>query len=203
MRIGIDFDNTIICYDNVFCDLAKTWQLVDDNYQGTKRELRDHIRLLPEGDIIWQRMQGQTYGPLVCQAQMFEGFKEFVAACHANPTIELFIVSHKTEFGHFDESKTNLRDAARAWMRSQQLFDKIKEENVFFETTREEKIDRIKTLQCTHFIDDLVEVLEAPQFPRDIKRFLFQPLSDDNLKTNLKHYSHWDEINHDIFVAAR
>ena len=196
MRIGIDFDNTIICYDQVFCHLA--------NSQGTKREVRDAIRALPDGDIVWQRMQGKAYGELIHQASLFTGFKEFVAACNANPAIELFIVSHKTELGHFDEKRINLRDAARRWLREQGFFDKnlphIPENHVFFETTREEKIARINTLQCTHFIDDLVEVLESPLFPTHIERYLFQPLADNIQPVKLKQYSNWTDITHAIFA---
>src|SRR5579862_984073 len=101
MRIGIDFDNTIICYDEVFCDLAKSQQLVESHYQGSKRELRDRIRSLPEGDLVWQRIQGKAYGEYIYRAKMFAGFREFIAECNQHPNIEIFIVSHKTELGHF------------------------------------------------------------------------------------------------------
>lgn len=179
MRIGIDFDNTIICYDDVFCHLAKSWGLFDSNWQGTKQQVRDTLRALPDGDTVWQRLQGKAYGEFIHQANLFSGFKEFISTCNANPNIEIFIVSHKTEFGHFDEMRISLRDASRAWLREQGFFNQespcIPEANVFFETTREEKIDRIKALQCTHFIDDLPEVLDHPMFPCNIKRYLFQP----------------------------
>lgn len=191
MRIGIDFDNTIICYDDVFCNLAKSWQLLGQNWQGTKQQVRDTIRALPDGDTVWQRLQGKAYGEFIHQATLFAGFKEFISACNAIPNIELFIVSHKTEFGHFDEKRISLRDASRAWLREQGFFGedspRIPETNVFFETTREEKIERIKALQCTHFIDDLPEVLDHPMFPSDTKRFLFSETLN------------WNDIKHAIF----
>lgn len=203
IRIGIDFDNTIICYDNVFCDLAKSWQLIPTDCQVTKRELRDSIRALPDGDIVWQRLQGKAYGEHIKKAQMFIGFKEFIAACNTNPNVEIFIVSHKTEFGHFDENRVSLRDAARQWLRDQGFFNTethlIPESNVFFETTREEKIQRIKALQCTHFIDDLVEVLDSPLFPEDIERYLFQP-QDEEEQNALKRYSNWADIKNALFT---
>src|SRR5579862_6408195 len=125
MRIGIDFDNTIICYDHVFCDLAKAWGLVDNNYQDTKKELKDKIQALPEGDLVWQRLQGKTYGEFISGAQLFAGFKEFITLCNANKQIELFIVSHKTEFGHFDDKRISLRGAAREWLRKQGFFNSV------------------------------------------------------------------------------
>jgi len=204
MRIGIDFDNTIICYDNVFCDLAKSWQLVPEDYVGTKRELRDAIRLLPEGELVWQRMQGKAYGEFIKKAEIFSGVKEFISACNANPNVEIFIVSHKTEFGHFDENRVSLRDAARGWLQEQGFFKAkvpmIKEQQVFFETTREEKIARIKALECTHFIDDLIEVLDSPLFPNQVERFLFQPVSESDTAHSMKTYSNWIEIQNAIFA---
>lgn len=207
MRIGIDFDNTIICYDQVFCSLAKSWQLVADDFQGTKRELRDAIRTLADGDLLWQRLQGKVYGEYIHQAEIFSGFNEFVVACNAH-AIELFIVSHKTELGHFDEKRVNLRDAAHEWLHGQGFFNgsspAISEQNVFFETTREEKIDRIKSLACTHFIDDLVEVLYSPLFPDYIERFLFQPIAEmAQTAQTVKHYSSWTDIKNALFSCSK
>lgn len=186
MRIGIDFDNTIICYDQVFCTLAKEWRLIDPNFLGTKRELRDQIRLL-HGDTTWQRLQGKAYGEFIKIAQPFDGFMSFLQQCQNQTTAELFIVSHKTELGHFDEKNISLRDAARAWLQENTIFQYIPKNNVYFETTRDEKIARITQLQCTHFIDDLPEVLESPIFPKKTARFLFQ--------------NNWKEIAHAILTT--
>jgi hypothetical protein len=201
MRIGIDFDNTIICYDNVFCELAKSWQLIESDYQGSKQAVKDKIQSLPDGDLVWQKLQGKAYGEFIKDAALFAGFKEFIAMCNSRSDISVFIVSHKTEFGHFDEKRISLREQSRWWLREQGFFAKqspfILEENVFFETTREEKIERIKTLQCTHFIDDLVEVLYSPLFPDNVKRFLFQPQAESE---TTKRYSNWEEIKNAIFT---
>lgn len=203
MRIGIDFDNTIICYDELFCELAKSWRLVTDKFHGSKRELRDEIRKLPNGDTHWQRMQGQAYGALIGKARVFPGVRDFIATCNQQKGIEIFIVSHKTEFGHYDEKRVSLRSAAKQWLQEQGFFGleppHIKEDNVFFATTREEKIERIKALRCTHFIDDLIEVLEAPTFPKEIERFLFQPLHAPLPQGGLRNYTHWGDIKHAIF----
>lgn len=194
MRIGIDFDNTIICYDDVFCHLAKDWGLVNPEFSGTKRELRDEVRSKHD-DVTWQRLQGKAYGEFIHHATLFDGVIEFLATCRRNPAIDLCIVSHKTEFGHFDDKRISLRDASRQWMHHQGILSFIKEENVHFETTREEKIERIKALQCTHFIDDLPEVLESPLFP-DIKRYLFQGAPQHN--SNIPTMNSWKEITYAI-----
>jgi hypothetical protein len=207
MRIGIDFDNTIIGYDKVFCHLAKAANLVADDYAGSKRELREIVQASSEGDLAWQRLQGKAYGEFINVAEIFAGFKEFIAACNRDDDIEVFIVSHKTELGHHDDKRINLRNAAREWLREQGFFGNetpfIKEENVFFETTREEKIARIKALNCTHFIDDLPEVLFAPSFPPQVERFWFQPEDQMEMATHAetKIYTNWIDIKNAIFAS--
>jgi hypothetical protein len=200
MRIGIDFDNTIICYDDVFSHLAKLQQLVPTDYTGSKHDLRERVRASAEGDIAWQRLQGKAYGEFVKFAKMFNGVREFMTLCQAKETVELFIVSHKTQLGHFDEKQINLRDAARAWMRAQGFFagelPLIPEKNLYFESTRDEKIKRIRSLQCTHFIDDLPEVLYDDKFPKEIKGYLFAP---DGAHQNA--FTNWVEITNAIFPS--
>lgn len=207
MRIGIDFDNTIICYDAVFRQLARQFKLVGDDYCGSKLDLREMLLSQPAGDLSWQRLQGKAYGEGIGYANIFPGVKEFIASCNADENIEIFIVSHKTELGHFDEKRINLRDAARGWLREQGFFDGhipfIKPEHIFFASTREAKIDRIKSLHCTHFIDDLPEVLFAPQFPQTVQRFLFQPdegvtLADEH---DAKVFTNWTDIKNAIFAT--
>ena len=60
MRIGLDFDNTIIRYDEVFLAEAKRRGLVAPEFRGTKQAVRDTIRLLPSGEVAWQQLQGHV-----------------------------------------------------------------------------------------------------------------------------------------------
>jgi hypothetical protein len=53
LRIGIDFDNTIITYDDVFCAAAKRCGLIDPEFSGSKKAVRNAIRLLPGGELAW------------------------------------------------------------------------------------------------------------------------------------------------------
>jgi hypothetical protein len=174
-RIGIDFDNTIITYDDVFCTAAKSHGFVDMAFVGGKQAVRDAIRLLPEGELIWQRLQGQVYGKGIGEAGMVDGFDAFLRRCRIE-CCEVAIVSHKTKFGHYDPDRVDLRKAALGWMAARRLFDGdhgIELDDVYFENTREEKLRRIAALGLTHFIDDLEEVLTDPGFPPNVKRILF------------------------------
>ncbi len=177
MRIGIDFDNTIINYDDVFLEAAKERGLIAADFAGTsKQAVRDPIRLLPDGEMTWQRLQGFVYSKGIAHAVMFGGVDRFLRRAkregHAIP-----IVSHKTEFGHLDPDRTNLRHAALDWMTQHNFFSSdgygIQRQDVYFESTRAEKLARIASLGCACFIDDREEVLDDKRFPSAVKPVLF------------------------------
>jgi hypothetical protein len=176
MRIGIDFDNTLIGYDDVFLAAARERNLVSCEFVGNKQAVRDAIRLLPDGELAWQQLQGHVYGKGIGKAVMLEGADAFLRRCRAAGH-GVFVVSHKTEYGHYDPDRVNLRAAAADWMEARGFFapDKyaIPRRNVFFENSRAEKLRRIAALECAYFIDDLEEVLNDPDFPSGVKRVLF------------------------------
>jgi hypothetical protein len=200
LLIGIDFDNTIISYDDVFCATAKKFGLVGPSFTGHKQAVRDAIRLLPDGELAWQRLQGKVYGKGVGNATMIEGVEAFLRRCKAE-SCAVIIVSHKTEYGHYDPDKVNLRKAALDWMAARGLFDgahAIPSENVYFENSRAEKLRRIATLSLTHFIDDLQEVLSDPDFPLNVRRILFS----NDLQATTVPYSvcaSWRDIERSVF----
>jgi hypothetical protein len=177
LRIGIDFDNTIAGYDAPFCVVARELGLVPAGFVGTKQAVRSAVRLLDDGERHWQRLQGQVYGARMDGATLFDGVITFLETCRRRSDTEVFIISHKTQYGHFDEAQVDLRAAARRWLTLQGFFDLARcgltPDRVFFETTRAEKIARIGAVACTHFIDDLEEVLDDPAFPADVSRILF------------------------------
>jgi hypothetical protein len=175
-RIGIDFDNTIISYQQAFLAAAKDNDLLPKSFAGTKQAVRDQVRLLPDGEQEWMRLQGAVYGKGISDATLIDGVADFINRCRGAGA-SVFIVSHKTEYGHFDTSRVSLRQAALGWMEQQGFFHKqgygLAVDNVYFENTRAEKLARIAALGCTHFIDDLEEVLDDPGFPSGVRRILF------------------------------
>lgn len=177
MRIGIDFDNTLARYDQVFTKLAQEQGIIGLDEKETKQGIRQLVRQKKNGELLWQRLQGEVYGLRMQEAEQFMGEDQFLRRCAATPDVQVFIVSHKTEFGHFDQTHTNLRDAACQWMRNKGFFDPAKyaipEKHLFFESTQQEKVVRIANLQCDIFIDDLVELFSIPSFPRNTKKILF------------------------------
>lgn len=202
MRVGVDFDNTIVTYDDVFRTAATNWGKIDKSIPGQKQAIRDHIRLLPNGELTWQRLQGHVYGKGISGATMFEGVDSFLRRCRAEGC-EVLIVSHKTEFGHYDPDRINLRQAALDWMSARGFFSDtgygIPIENVFFESTRADKLARIATLRCAYFIDDLEEVLTDPSFPSDVKRIFFSDRHNARSSASYIVCPTWQHIEEQIF----
>ena len=185
MRIGLDFDNTIIRYDGVFRQAAIERGLLSAEFNGTKHLVRNAIRLLPDGESRWQALQGYVYGQGIQGATLFAGLSEFLRRARAQDAT-ILVVSHKTEYGHFDPARVNLRQAAMRWMEKQAFFTKegfsLAPDNVYFASTRAEKLGYIRDLKCDVFVDDLEEVLADPHFPKLVRRILFsedaQPADD-------------------------
>jgi len=175
MRIGLDFDNTIACYDQSFLLAATQAGLVKAGFVGGKQEIRDAIRQRADGETEWMRLQGRVYGALMERAAVMPGLYDFLSAAHRMGH-DLFVVSHKTRYGHFDPERIDLRLSALEWMKKQRLLETsetgLSKESVFFESTRSEKICRISMLELDVFVDDLPEVLNDSEFPKDTKKIL-------------------------------
>jgi hypothetical protein len=202
MRVGIDFDNTIVTYDDVFSRAAVEFADIPPGVGRQKRDIRDYLRSLPDGELTWQRLQGHVYGKGIAGAKMFDGVGRFLRRCRAEGA-EIVIVSHKTEFGHHDPDRVNLRDAARGWMATHGFFADggygIPPANLYFETTRAEKLQRIASLDCTCFIDDLEEVLDDPDFPAGVTRILFSPAELPGHQPPYQVCRDWGEIERLVF----
>ena len=94
--IGIDFDNTIISYDHLIHKVAVEKNLIPSAFSKSKKEIRDHLRTIPGGEIEWQKIQALIYGPRITEANLMEGVNDFLKACKDNG-IKVYIISHKTE----------------------------------------------------------------------------------------------------------
>jgi hypothetical protein len=194
IRIGIDFDNTIANYDRLFSAVAKKLKINLDKYPLKKELIKKEIFKNKNGLRIWQKLQGKVYGEFISGAKIFEGVRKFIVHCNIKK-YELFIVSHKTRFGHYDKKKFSLRDEALQWMQSQNIIgknlDNIKKENIFFFSTRKKKIQFIKKLKLNFFIDDLSEVLLDKNFPKNTKKILLS----ENFHKNLICAQNWFHID--------
>ena len=203
MRIGIDFDNTIINYTDIFTQQAIRSDLLNpDTKNVTKQFVRDSIRKLPDGEMKWCKLQGTVYGKFINDAKPFEGALDFIKKC-ISENIDVFIVSHKTEYVQAIEEKINLREAALDWLKNNGFLNSegscLDDRKIFFEHPRENKLNRIKELQCTHFIDDLEEIFLEPNFPENVEKILFSSQVESFDGKPFKVCSHWHEIEKRIF----
>ena len=202
LRIGLDFDNTIANYDQAFPEVARIlgYETNDLNATLNKRDLKLKLLKLPDGDTAWQKVQGLVYGKFIDLASLYPGVYEFVLRALASGH-KIFIVSHKTELGHFDESRTPLRQAATTWLINQKLVgdsdSKIKLQNIYYAETRDEKINKIVELQLDVFIDDLDEVLSDRSFPKRTRKILFG--SGATTSKEILAMQSWREVGDELF----
>ena len=175
MRIGLDFDNTIVSYDALFYEVALEQDLVPLDTPATKVAVRDYLRRVGKEEF-WTEMQGYVYGARMEEALAYPGAIEFMRWARLAGH-DLAIVSHKTKHP-FLGPKYDLHAAARSWIDKylgENASALITADQVFFELTKEEKLVRIGSFGCEIFLDDLPEILQANAFPADIRRVLFDP----------------------------
>ncbi|MFZ1898400.1 hypothetical protein [Methanoregula sp.] len=175
MILGVDFDNTIVCYDHAFYRGALAKGLIPPSIPPAKNEIRNYLRKNGQEEA-WTQLQGFVYGACMREAEPFTKVIEFFHTCRQSG-IAIFIISHKTKYPYLGE-RYDLHKASLDWITRYDLFNDRGisiSDNVFLELTKEEKIMRIKKQGCTHFIDDLPEFLSEPAFPRDVQRILFDP----------------------------
>ncbi len=173
MRIGIDFDNTIVSYDALFHKVALERRCIPEGLPATKLCVRDHLRRTGR-EGAWTEMQGYVYGARMDEAIAYPGALEFFEwACGQG--IDLAIVSHKTRHPYAGQAY-DLHEAARGWVRKFLMRSGrplIKDTDVHLELTADAKIARIAALGLDCFIDDLPEILLADGFPAHTSRLLF------------------------------
>lgn len=174
MRIGVDFDNTIVCFDPLFHSAAVHQKLLPATAPVTKNGVRDALRALGKEEE-WTRLQGHIYGEMITKAKAFAGAIDFFARAQRKGH-DLFIVSHKSETSAMPPFH-DLHVAAHAWLDQQQFFEQTRLglARVYFEVTMEKKLERIRQLECEVVIDDLLEFLARPDFPEGVRRILFDP----------------------------
>ncbi len=195
MLIGVDFDNTIVCYDELFHQLARERSLIPPTLPADKQAVRDYLRQ-QDREEAWTELQGHAYGLRIREAVPFPGVMDFFLTCR-NWGIPVCVISHKTQ-QPVRGPKVDLHQAARDWLEGQGFLDRqgigLPINRVFFEETREQKLQRIVGEKCSHFIDDLPEFLSQPDFPEQVQRILFDPWNRNAGRLPFGCASTWSEL---------
>ncbi|HVA34007.1 MAG TPA: hypothetical protein VNG31_07640 [Candidatus Baltobacteraceae bacterium] len=196
MRIGIDFDNTIVCYDEAFHRAAVERQLIPASTPVRKQAVRDLLRAIGR-EADWTELQGWMYGSGMAEATPFPGALEFLARC-IRDGIDVRIISHKTRTPYLGAER-DLHASAYAWLEAHGVFERIglPRSHVFFELTKEEKLARIAEERRTVFIDDLPELLCEPAFPPGVRPLLFDPYgAAESLPADVERVDSWAALEH-------
>ncbi len=191
MILGLDFDNTIVCYDGVFFAAAVEQGLLPAGPALTKEALRNLLREQGREDD-WTRLQGFVYGPRMSLAKPYPGAKEFLGRRKKEGAI-VSIISHRTRTPYLGP-KYDLFEAARGWLEANGFDELLPKERLFFEETKQAKLDRIGSARCTHFVDDLPEFLAEPGFPAATRRILFDPACRHEKEMRFGRVAAWDEL---------
>jgi len=186
LRIGIDFDNTIVSYDGVFHKAAVEKNLIPPETPPSKSAVRDYLRSINNEDA-WTELQGYIYGARMDLAHPYPGVDRFFALCQTKK-IRSFIISHKT-LHPFLGPRYDLHQAANNWLAQQDFACPA-----FFELTLQDKLNRIRKQECTVFIDDLPELLAEKEFPSQVRKILFDPHRHYKKDGDYEYAVSWDEI---------
>jgi hypothetical protein len=189
MILGLDFDNTIISYDELFHKVALEKGLIPVDLPKEKNTVRDHLRANNAEDA-WTIIQGEVYGERIIEAEPYEGmFDTLHQLCSNN--IPIYIISHKTRIPYLGP-KRDLHAAAREWLHMHNFLDPKgldwNKDQIFFELTKQRKVERIIETGCTHYVDDLIEILEL--LPDSIHKILFSPNGSPKVQDR-----HWSLLN--------
>ena len=189
MRFGFDFDNTFVNYDKP----AEIWS--KRNGLGSidsMKALKNFYRESRDYETDWIEVQEWLYTEGLAYATLGEGIAELID-CLRKKDSAIFIVSHKSNLS--SKSKLNLIQPATAWL------DTVLKQNFngliipyFFAETREKKIEKIIELRLTHFVDDLPEIFQEENFPKDIQSFLINDHNHEDVISSAISINKFSEI---------
>ncbi|AAZ21356.1 hypothetical protein [Candidatus Pelagibacter communis] len=183
MLVGIDLDNTIINYDSVFKNILNKKTSIKDNHKKILKKKLQSVSL-----NLWTKTQGEVYGMYIHRAKLSDNFQKFLDFAKKN-SIKIIIVSHKTKFPIIGK-KINLHNAAISFLNKNiKRYKFIKNKDIFFEETLNNKLKKIKELDCDFFIDDLNKILNHKKFSKVTEKIFFGKNKNNNLKNK-----NWSQI---------
>ena len=104
----------------------------------------------------------------------------------------MVLVSHKTRKPY--KGPATIFIMAWKWLDKYQFFFKNglnwTEDQVYFENSKQEKVERIIELGCTHYIDDLPEIIEM--LPSNINKIIYTNGKSIKMRGAIEMH-HWNE----------
>lgn len=191
--LGLDFDNTLVRYDKLFHQVAVEKGLIEKSLPANKTAIRDYLRNQGQ-DEQFTLLQGEVYGLRILDAEPAEGMLKALGELHER-CIPMVLVSHKTRTPYKGPTY-DLHQAAWSWLEKQGFFSENgmqwTSENVNFLETKEKKIECAIKLGCTHFVDDLPEILK--ELPGPITKILYDSNNTFPRREGIRLMSSWSEL---------
>jgi hypothetical protein len=175
LALGLDLDNTVVIYDRLFHRCAVEHYSMPRDVPVGKTAIRGWFWSQPDGNTPWTELQGIVYGTRIGEADIAPGLEELLLEC-ARRGVRVGIVSHKTEFPALGP-RVNLRDAARGFLEARGFFTRLGLDpgSVFFESTLQAKVERVRDEGYSAFVDDLPDIFRHASFPTGVTRILYDP----------------------------
>jgi len=200
MILGIDFDNTIVCYDELFHKVALERGLLEDDVNKSKFSVREYL-IGKDKEREWTALQGIVYGSRMSEATAFSGVLDVIASFKQRG-FSTYIVSHKTRYP-ISGPMVDMHASARLWIENNLSISGetiFSEDEIFFNETKEKKLGKIASLNCDVFIDDLPEILLSGKVPKKVSKILFDPANRHPHSLIYEKIQHWNDlINIDVF----
>ena len=191
--LGLDFDNTLVRYDNLFHQLAVEKGLIEESLPADKIAIRDHLRSQRQ-DEQFTLLQGEVYGLRILEAEPAEGMLEALGELNQRG-IPMVLVSHKTRTPYKGPA-FDLHHAAWCWLDKNGFFSPDglcwKHDQVFFEKSKQAKVSRVEALGCSHYVDDLPEILEM--LPINTKAIHFNYKGKQREDIRFSTIEGWEEL---------
>ena len=191
--VGLDFDNTLVRYDKLFHQLALEKGLIEESLPADKTSIRDYLRSQGQ-DEQFTLLQGEVYGLRILEAEPAEGMLMALGELHQRG-IPMVLVSHKTRTPYKGPAY-DLHQAAWSWLEQHGFFapDGLgwSRNQVFFEESKQAKVARIEAQGCSHYVDDLPEILEV--LPLGIQAILYDPTMQYNISA-IPVISDWAQLS--------
>lgn len=185
-RIGLDFDNTIVCYDDVFKKVCLQFPDYPVKAERGKSSVKEY--LVSRGmEEEWTELQGMVYGPYMEDARPYSRAISVLKRLEALE-YELYIISHRTKYPYRGE-RFDLHQHAREWIDNHlgEIAQFKGAKNAYFLESLDEKIGKINELGCDYFMDDLKSVLSRDDIEEGVTKILFSAQCGYNEQTG--HYS--------------
>ena len=196
MNIGFDFDNTLISYEDLFYRIALERELIPITLKKDKLSVKKFLEENNKSDEF-TKIQGLVYGNEILKAKPSKNILDFLDKLFSINGIKIYIVSHKTQYPYIGE-KINLRESANKWINlylNKEGRSYFTSNNVFYESTINDKINRIKSLKCDFFFDDLPKIIEL--LPKEIKGILYDP-NHKYIDISVNKLDNWSNFNRSI-----